>query len=512
MFDRMRIRPLGSSAMFSTICLCAVGFAAPLFAQVTLVPIETINVSAPAPALGGTFFALEDMTGDGRDDLIVTNGADIEVYAESAGTYSLVGTLTLPAVTATGTGGGPGGNPGGGPGGTGTGGIPGTINSPIGFLGTTADLDGDGDIDVIIRFSGGYEIVLGNGLGSLTHGGTFDGVNDTGEVLVGDFNGDTNADIATVQGGLSPIMGLSAVVAIRLGDGAGNFQAPIVNDLVGVGTFSGTVIDLDENGRDDFVLSGLAELVFAFTDATGTITATNTYPAGAGDAPQELETVDLNGDGHDDVIFACPVMNRVGVLVQDGTGSLGTLTEHVFFGSPLSVETGDLDGDLALDLVISSTSGLEYSLGDGLGAFGAATVQPLGNSFARIAVGDLNIDTLADVAVLSGTTVTLLGNATTTTSPITAPFCRGDASSDGRVDVGDGIRILGYLFISGAPPIVCMDSADANDDGDVDLADAIHLLNFLFVAGSDVVPAPGVSTCGADPSADALDCPSSVCP
>lgn len=84
-------------------------------------------------------------------------------------------------------------------------------------------------------------------------------------------------------------------------------------------------------------------------------------------------------------------------------------------------------------------------------------------------------------------------------------FIRGDINIDGLWDIADPIALLNWLFVPGAgvePP--CADSADANDDGVVELSDALYQLNFLFLPGGPPFPEP--TTCGVDPTDDALDC------
>lgn len=88
-------------------------------------------------------------------------------------------------------------------------------------------------------------------------------------------------------------------------------------------------------------------------------------------------------------------------------------------------------------------------------------------------------------------------------SGIGGGFRRGDANTDGDVDVSDAIRILLYLFARGGEPS-CLSAADANDTGNVDITDAIHLLEYLFRSGSALPPPVGF--CGDDPTADDLGC------
>jgi hypothetical protein len=81
-------------------------------------------------------------------------------------------------------------------------------------------------------------------------------------------------------------------------------------------------------------------------------------------------------------------------------------------------------------------------------------------------------------------------------------FRRGDANSDGNVDVSDAVFILQWLFSGGGPPS-CPDAADGNDSGGIDLSDAVYILSSLFLGGCRL-PWPGPEACRADPTPDAL--------
>ncbi len=65
-------------------------------------------------------------------------------------------------------------------------------------------------------------------------------------------------------------------------------------------------------------------------------------------------------------------------------------------------------------------------------------------------------------------------------------FMRGDANSDGSINIADAMYIINYLFLSGPAPNP-MDAGDANCDGGVDVGDAVYIINFLFTGG----PPPG---------------------
>ncbi len=82
-------------------------------------------------------------------------------------------------------------------------------------------------------------------------------------------------------------------------------------------------------------------------------------------------------------------------------------------------------------------------------------------------------------------------------------FRRGDANTDGVVNIADAVFVLAHLFAHGAVP-PCRDAADANDDGTVNIADAIRVLGHLF-GGTGPLPEP-FAACGADTTQDGLEC------
>ncbi len=82
-------------------------------------------------------------------------------------------------------------------------------------------------------------------------------------------------------------------------------------------------------------------------------------------------------------------------------------------------------------------------------------------------------------------------------------FTRGDANSDGTVNIQDGVFVLSYLFMGGTPP-PCLDAADVNDDGRITVEDNTYLIRSLFLGG-DKIPAP-YPQAGVDPTPDPITC------
>ena len=96
---------------------------------------------------------------------------------------------------------------------------------------------------------------------------------------------------------------------------------------------------------------------------------------------------------------------------------------------------------------------------------------------------------------------------------------RGDAYSDGAINLTDGVVPLLFLFSGGAAP-ACGDAADTNDTGSVEITDAIIIFSWHFSGGAaPAAPTPlspgySAAECDSDPTVDGLGCerPSPVCP
>ncbi len=92
-------------------------------------------------------------------------------------------------------------------------------------------------------------------------------------------------------------------------------------------------------------------------------------------------------------------------------------------------------------------------------------------------------------------------------APPEAAFVRGDCNVSATLDISDPIFLLEYLFGGVGLVPACDDACDANDDGALGLADVLSGLNAIFL-GDALLP-PGLG-CGADASADGLDCSSAA--
>ena len=91
---------------------------------------------------------------------------------------------------------------------------------------------------------------------------------------------------------------------------------------------------------------------------------------------------------------------------------------------------------------------------------------------------------------------------------VTIDWLRGDANSDGQVNIADGVWLISELF-SGGGASSCAISRDCNSDGGVDLADPTFIINYRFLGGPP--PAAPFDSCGQVDGQTPEDCNASSC-
>ena len=163
-------------------------------------------------------------------------------------------------------------------------------------------------------------------------------------VVVGDFNGDGNLDMAVAN--------LAAgTVSILLGDGAGNS-----------------------------ILKA-------------------TLPTGL--SPTCLAVADFNGDGKLDLAIISGLRGTLTVLLGNGDGTFSPTAFSTPLGSSaLFMVTGDFNGDGKIDIAVSTyPQTLLILLGNGDGTFTASSSTATGVDPSWFAVGDFNGDGKLDLAV-----------------------------------------------------------------------------------------------------------------
>src|SRR5215831_13493405 len=169
----------------------------------------------------------------------------------------------------------------------------------------------------------------------------------------------------------------------------------------------------------------------------------------AADAPVNVATGDLNGDGIPDLVV--PNFNNstsISVLLGKRDGSFQSLQLFNSGGTnPFDAVVADFNGDGKNDVAVTFPSGgVSILLGDGLGHLGAPRVLSAGAHPLHVAAADFNGDHKMDLAVtnLESNNVSILlgrGDGTFMGAPSPAVgmgpvgIVQGDFNHDGKIDL-----------------------------------------------------------------------------
>ncbi|OUJ73540.1 hypothetical protein BXP70_14185 [Hymenobacter crusticola] len=299
---------------------------------------------------------------------------------------------------------------------------------------TTADVEGDGDLDLLIAYGNSVALRLNNGTG--TFSGTQDVSTSAGprRVKAIDVDNDGDLDLLTLNSSNDVSVRLNqnatpstpvqvtavsptrnARAAARTTDVAVNFNYALSNTTgtqqalrvfsqqaggkkPGTAAVSGNTLTFNPNTdfkagetvfatvRPDVVTSSnfalLMPHVFQFTTATSP--SAGRFGAGAevpvsnpNGNPYSVATGDVDGDGDLDLLAANQGNNTVSVRLNNGSGSFSGNQEVAVGSAPLTLVLGDVDGDGDLDfatangLSTAANGTISIRLNNGNGTFSA---------------------------------------------------------------------------------------------------------------------------------------------
>ena len=361
-----------------------------------------------------------------------------------------------------------------------------------------ADMNGDSKPDLIVADNGdsSLTVLLNQGDGTFVAQAAFPLPAAPVSITAGDFNNDTKNDVALVAG---------TSVYVYSGLGTGSFNTTPAQ--YSAGTFPGVIAaghfrnssELDLAVLDVFPSStGVAILL---NNGTGTFANAVLYDLGAspgisGGTPNSLAVGDLTGDGIMDLAVADDQFanNEVSVLLGNGDGTFGNLTNWVADQQPTALVIGNFVGDAHADLAVvnQASNDVSFLAGNGNGTFLAPPTLSHISSPGPVVTGDFNGDTKQDVIVgntssLAGTILTVLdgnGNGTfntptTISNTITNP------------KTGQAKELAAALM---------------NNDNSLDLVmlDSNNKLDVFFNNGSGVFAAPVAYPAGTSPQGIAV--------
>lgn len=270
------------------------------------------------------------------------------------------------------------------------------------------DVDGDGDIDLVLAQEFSTNIVLlndGKGVFSVSAGAAKLGDGDNEDIRLRDLGGDSSLDMLTVHED-------DGVHALLINDGSGVFTdsaSPIpVNSIAN----AAEVIDLNNDTRLDILLGNRGTNIVLMQQMDGSfVDDTVNRPIGLG-TTQDLLLLDIDGDTDQDLYVVNEGLNRL--LVNDGSGIFADETMVRLPGldaESREADSADIDNDGDLDIIVANVNFLlnapiqnRLLINDGTGVYSDATSTMLAdvdNNSSSFTIRFVDVDADGDPDILS---------------------------------------------------------------------------------------------------------------
>ncbi|WP_460502667.1 T9SS type A sorting domain-containing protein [Hymenobacter agri] len=255
---------------------------------------------------------------------------------------------------------------------------------------TTADIDGDGDLDLLTANynANSVSVRFNNGSGTFTGSTDYTVGSQPQSIATADLDGDGDLDFLVANGASDNVM-------VRMNDGAGNFSG---GSTISVGSLPFNVQTGDVDGDGDFDLLtanwGAASSTVSIRLNNGNGTFSGGSDPVLASRPRWVSLGDLDGDNDLDLMAANYGSNSASVRFNNGSGTFSGGTEYTTGTGPTSISAADLDGDNDLDMVVVNfnSSDVTVRLNDGTGAFGARSTVLVGTNPNGVATADVDND------------------------------------------------------------------------------------------------------------------------
>ncbi|MGK0350877.1 MAG: hypothetical protein ACJAYX_001553 [Planctomycetota bacterium] len=388
-----------------------------------------------------------------------------------------------------------------------------------------ADLDGDGDLDLVTTNSNDQLAVhLQTAPGEFSTPIALQTGDNPQHIVAADLNGDGLLDLVSANKDSDDLF-----VIYQTAPGVFDDNNPrVLNTGLDSEPQGVAAADLNGDGRLDLVsANGLSDrLMVFFQSASGVLPTTANLVLEPGDFPRDVAGADLNGDGLLDIVSANDFAGTLTVFFQGpAPGAFNTTPDRTLptGGRPLATVAADLDGDGDIDLVSSTAATFELAVfyQTSPGNFTLLDRLPVGGRPESVRAADLDDDGDVDLVVADrygGNLVLFLqepatpplntpswarDSAANGTNPYTV--AAGDLDGDGDIDLISCRNTITPLyqnrqatFVSPTPlageAFEWVTSADLDGDGDTDFAAASSNTLALYFQDAPGIFNPGSAT------------------
>jgi hypothetical protein len=160
-----------------------------------------------------------------------------------------------------------------------------------------------------------------------------------------DLNFDGNADVVT---------GTNAGAAVLLGNGNGSFAPPVTYGTLQC--YDVVLTDLNGDGFLDVAATDYNDslIIVLLGRGDGTLLAPSTF-ATATTYPKGIVAGDFNADAKQDIAIGYNSGTGVSLFLGNGDGTLQAATNFAVGTNPIGIAAADLNGDTFLDLAVASS-------------------------------------------------------------------------------------------------------------------------------------------------------------
>jgi hypothetical protein len=355
-------------------------------------------------------FALADMSGDGRPDLVVgatVNGFDDALFIsanDGAGNFGAFSRVENGD----------------------------TVTDVL----SVADVDGDGRLDIVMLDASTKVTVVRR---TVTGGyGSPEVYTTPGwDLAVGDLSGDGRPEI---------VVAASLLVFVMMNNGSGAFAEPVTYPTTD--SHQVAVGDMNEDGDGDVILitrnATHVQVGIRLGNGTGTLGAEASFPMFPTENTTAIRSItvgDLNGDDHLDVATSYGSFG-ITYALGTGTGQIGSARQLLHFNGDNYLAFADTNNDARTDILVASFRGATTFVNKGADLFASRQALPfVGAARFTHVDADTHLDFVTHSNVSSVFKVgTALGNGagafvtTDSDARATGDFVVGDLDNDAKLD------------------------------------------------------------------------------